>query len=68
METGEALRRILAVHEARDLIRRCAWCKRVSIDGEWHPVPRAALVALDSSRRSRAICPRCAAAQRASWQ
>jgi hypothetical protein len=55
---------MLAAYEAGDLIIVCAWCKRVTIDGEWFLAPQAALTAIDSPRTlSHSICPRCAAAQ-----
>jgi hypothetical protein len=63
-ETGEAVRRILATYEAGDLITTCAWCKRVVIDGQWVPAPRAALTAIQSRfTLSHSICPQCAAGQ-----
>jgi uncharacterized membrane protein len=61
---GEVTRQILASYEAGDLIRMCAWCRRVDIDGEWHLAPRAALTAIQArSTLSHSICPDCAAAE-----
>jgi hypothetical protein len=59
---GEVTRRILAAYEAGDLITMCAWCRRVELEGEWLPAPRAALTAIDSLfTLSHSICPDCAA-------
>lgn len=64
-DTDEVMRRILATYEAGDLVTTCAWCKRVTIDGEWFLAPRAALTAIDSPLTlSHSICPQCALAQR----
>jgi hypothetical protein len=63
-DTDEVMRRILDTYEAGDLITTCAWCGRVTIDGEWVLAPRAALTAIDSPLTlSHSICPQCAVAQ-----
>jgi hypothetical protein len=64
MDTGEVMRGILAKYEAGELISSCAWCGRVSIDGEWLVAPHAALEAIDAPRAlSHSICPACAGRQ-----
>ena len=61
MVPGDTTRRILATYEAGDLITMCAWCRRVELDGEWIPAPRAALTAIDAVHTlSHSICPACA--------
>ena len=58
----EVTRRILARYEAAELITSCAWCRRVTFDGEWPLVPRAALAAIDMQNSlTHSICPSCAA-------
>jgi hypothetical protein len=62
MIADEVTRRILATYEAGGLITMCAWCRRVELDGEWLPAPRAALTAIDSRYTlSHSICPACSA-------
>lgn len=62
MEAGEVTRRILATYESGGLITMCAWCRRVEIDGDWLPAPRAALTAIDALYTlSHSICPTCTA-------
>lgn len=66
-DADEVMRRILATYESGDLITTCAWCERVTIDGEWVLAPRAALTAIDSPLTlSHSICPQCTVAQRTS--
>lgn len=61
MDAGDVTRRILTVYESGGLITMCAWCRRVEIDGEWLPAPRAALTAIDAIYTlSHSICPTCA--------
>jgi hypothetical protein len=56
------MQRVLAAHEAGDLITMCAWCKRITLDGEeWVRAPHAALTAIDARLTlSHSICPECA--------
>jgi hypothetical protein len=62
MVADDVTRRILATYEAGDLITTCAWCRRVELDGEWVPAPRAALTAIDAEYTlSHSICPACTA-------
>ena len=62
MVPDEVTRRILARYEAAELITSCAWCLRVTVDGEWPLLPRAALVAIDTQNTlTHSICPSCAA-------
>jgi hypothetical protein len=64
MDTGDVTRSMLAAYEAGDLISMCAWCRRVTIDGEWVRAPRAALTAIDAPHTlSHSICPECATAE-----
>jgi hypothetical protein len=58
----EVTKRILAAYEAGALVRICAWCNRVEIDGEWVLAPKGALLAIDAENTvSHGICPVCAA-------
>lgn len=62
MAPDEVTRRVLAVYEAGELLMECAWCLRVTFDGEWPLVPRAALAAIDRQNSvTHGICPSCAA-------
>jgi hypothetical protein len=38
---------MVAAYEAGELVTTCAWCGRVTFDGEWVRVPHAALLAID---------------------
>ncbi len=63
MDTAELLSRMLTTYENCDLIPRCAWCKRIAIEGEWFLVTPAALTVIDAPRAlSHSICPQCDAA------
>ena len=62
MDASEVTRRMVAAYEAGELVTTCAWCGRVTFDGEWVRVPHAALLAIDAhTTLSHSICPVCAA-------
>ena len=62
MVPDEVTRRVLARYEAAEMITSCAWCRRVTLDGEWPLAPRAALLAIDTQNTlTHSICPSCAA-------
>jgi hypothetical protein len=61
VDAGEVTQRIVAAYQAGELVTTCAWCGRVTFDGEWVRVPHAALLAIDAhSTLSHSICPECA--------
>jgi hypothetical protein len=59
--TDDVFSRIVTVFEAGDLLRICAWCGRVQIDGTWLLPPPAALAAIDERNTlSHSVCDECA--------
>jgi hypothetical protein len=57
---AEVTARLIAIYEAGELVPACAWCGRVNLDGEWLPIPRVALDAIDAPNTlSHSICPDC---------
>ena len=61
MVPDEVTRRVLARYEAAELITSCAWCLRVTFDGDWPLMPRAALAAIDQQHSlTHSVCPSCA--------
>jgi hypothetical protein len=57
---AEVTARLIAIYEAGELVPACAWCRRVNLDGEWFPIPRVALDAIDAPNTlSHSICPEC---------
>ena len=60
MFPSQIIARVLAIHEAGEFVRVCAWCKRVELDDEWFPLPQAALDAIDVTNSiTHTICPDC---------
>lgn len=60
MFPGEVTARLIAIYEAGEMVPTCAWCGRVNLDGEWLPIPRVALDAIDAPNTlSHSICPDC---------
>ena len=60
--TSEITSRIIAAHEAGEIVTSCAWCGSVTLDGEWVQVPREAVQATNGHNiLSHSICPECAA-------
>ena len=54
---------IMTTYESGQLITICGWCKRIELDGQWEPAPRAALSSIDAVHTlSHSICPDCVAA------
>lgn len=61
MFNSELTSRMIATYEAGDLISICAWCERVTFDGEWLLAPRVGFDAIDAlNTLSHSICPGCA--------
>ena len=62
MDPSEVTNRIVAAYEAGEVITSCAWCGRVTLDGEWIQPPRAALEAINGHNvLAHSICPECSA-------
>jgi len=62
MHPGEVQAKITEVYEAGELIPACAWCGRLSIEGEWVVPPPGVLGTIDGPLTlSHSICPDCAA-------
>lgn len=58
------LAHIWKTYESGDLLRACAWCGRIEIDGQWVAPPPGALSTIDEPvTLSHSICPDCAATQ-----
>jgi hypothetical protein len=56
----QIIARVIAMYEAGELVRLCAWCGRVSLDDEWFPMPQVALDAIDvPNSTSHTVCPDC---------
>jgi hypothetical protein len=62
MHPAEVQAKITEVYEAGELIPACAWCDRVSIEGEWLLAPAGVLGTIDAPLTlSHSICPDCLA-------
>jgi hypothetical protein len=62
MDPSEVTSRIVAAYEAGEVITSCAWCGRITLDGEWVEPPRAALEAINGHNvLAHSICPECSA-------
>jgi hypothetical protein len=56
----QIIARVIAIYEAGELVRLCAWCGRVSLDDDWFPMPQVALDAIDvPNSTSHTVCPDC---------
>ena len=60
MHPGEVQAKIAEAYDAGELIPVCAWCGRLSIEGEWIVPPTGVLATLDEPMTvSHSICPEC---------
>jgi hypothetical protein len=59
MGPDDVFRRIFAGYEAGELIRTCAWCRKIELDGNWLRAPRTALAAVDDYTFSHGLCAHC---------
>jgi hypothetical protein len=57
---NQIIARVLALFEAGEFVRVCAWCARVNLDDDWLPMPQVALDAIHVRERiTHSICPDC---------
>lgn len=62
MHPGEVQAKIAEAYDAGKLIPVCAWCGRLSIEGEWIVPPTGVLATIDEPLTlSHTICPSCLA-------
>jgi hypothetical protein len=62
MVADDVTRCLLAAYETGRLTKRCSWCGRVEVADDWQLAPRLAIIAIDASTVSHAMCPDCALA------
>jgi hypothetical protein len=61
LDRSEIQAKIWETYESGELIRACAWCTRLCLDGEWVLADRDALRSIDALvTLSHGICPSCA--------
>jgi len=60
LSSDEVTRRLLDDYQHGHLLKICAWCRRVEIDGDWVRTPRVVLAAVDTSSVSHGLCSDCA--------
>jgi hypothetical protein len=69
LDRNDFLAHIWAASESGKLIPACAWCGRLSIEGQWVAAPAGALLTIDERMTlSHSICPSCAGARLAQME